>query len=225
MSKEPPRIGEAATIGEIVDIPLPSLTEEQWAAREADLAARAETEARAAAELRSRHRRAKLRAAGFPERAIDYAMVADETASSIVRVRAWDPGKESVLVISGSRGCGKTVAATWWAMQRDPVPMFTRAASFAASSRYDRGPRDALLAARALVLDDLGTEFLDSKGSFLVDLDELIDVFYGDYKPLLITTNATLDTFRSRVGERITDRIRECGAFWSTRDESRRGGR
>ena len=223
MSKNPPRTGRAASMSDlVVDIPMPAITDEQWTAREAEMAAAAQAKARAEAERRP----AMLRAAGFPRRAVDWAFRADETAAAITRVRAWDPRAESVLVIAGSRGCGKTVAATWWAAQRiehHPVPVFMRAATFAASSRYDRSSRDLLLDAPALVFDDLGTEFLDSKGSFLVDLDELIDVYYGDYKPLLITTNATLDEFRERVGERITDRIRECGAFWSTRDDSRRG--
>lgn len=208
-----------------VGIDVPELSDEQWAERDRQVAA---ARAEAAAREEAKHlegQRKDLRAAGFPRRAIDCAMVADVNAAPIVRVASWDPSKASTLVISGSKGCGKTVAATWWAMRQPTVPRFIRAATFAASSRYEREERNELLEAPALVLDDLGTEYLDAKGSFLVDLDELMDVFHGDYKPLLITTNSSLDEFRQRVGERFADRMRESAAFWATSAPSFRGQR
>lgn len=160
---------------------------------------------------------------GFPVRAIEIAKSADVADAVLVRVSAWDTSTDSLLVIAGGPGCGKTVAATWWAATRNPAPRFLRASTFAASSRYDRDTREQWFDAPGLVLDDLGAEFLDAKGSFLVDLDELIDVFYGNRKPLLITTNCTRDEFKSRYGERIADRIREAGSFWSCDEKSRRG--
>jgi DNA replication protein DnaC len=73
------------------------------------------------------------------------------------------------------------------------------------------------------VLDDLGSEYADAKGNFLVNLDELIDTFYGDKRPLLITTNCTDSEFKQRYGARIVDRIRECGSFYGIRTASLRG--
>lgn len=199
-----------------------TLTDEQWRERDAEIQdARDAESAGKNAKQRERHRTA-LAEAGFPRRAIDWAVAADENVPAIRRVRDWDPRTESTLVLSGPKGCGKTVAAAWWAMQQRPVPTFVRATTFAASSRYERDERERWLKASALVLDDLGTEYLDAKGSFLVDLDELLDVFYGDYKPLLITTNCTMKVFQDRVGLRITDRLRECGLFYSLTGQSLR---
>lgn len=204
-------------------------TEEQWAAHDARVAADLAREARAAADERARGRwQALVDESGFPRRAVAEARKADEARAAIAMLATWDPTELCILVISGAPGCGKTVAATWWASRAERMPAFVRSATFAASSRYGRGERDgkrdAWLAASALVLDDLGAEYLDDKGSLLVDLDELIDVYYGDRKPLIITTNCNTGQFSERYGARVIDRIRECGLFWETDEESLRGG-
>lgn len=200
-----------------------SLTEDQI--RELDARA-AEDAARTRRREQSRRERAKwsaLSANGFPLRAIEEARSADVTDPVLCRVAAWDAEATSILVISGGYGVGKTVAATWWAATRESPPCFLRASTFAAASRYDHDAREHWYGASALVLDDLGAEFADAKGSFQTDLDELVDVFYGDRRPLLITTNCTSTEFKSRYGGRVIDRIRESGAFWQHDGASRRG--
>lgn len=212
----------AAAIGVALPRSLTELSDEQWAEHDARVAAdRAKLEAGDRGQ-RDAIRRAALLDAGFPRRALDAIAVVDEGRSAIAKVKGWSAAPEGVLVIAGGYGCGKTVAATWWAMRIASVAVFVRAATFAASSRYDRDERATWLKAPALVVDDLGVEFLDAKGSFLVDLDELIDVFHGDRKPLLITTNCTTEEFRARYGGRIADRIREAGAFFAIADGSLR---
>lgn len=192
-------------------------TDEQWAEHDAKVAAKREEE--------SRHReyvarpgeiRQRYLEAGWPVRAFDAALEADELKPAVAKIATWNCAEENVLVLSGPPGCGKTVAACWWARKRSDWPaQFLRATTFAASSRYDRETRDSWFGASALVLDDLGSEYADTKGNFLVDLDELVDVFYGDKKPLLITTNCTAEDFKTRYGARVVDRIRECGTFAS----------
>lgn len=215
------RLSRLASIAEAVGLALPTVmtswTDEEWAAHDAKIAA-----ARASQTAATDPRAAALTANGFPRRALEEAAIADASKSAITRVSRWLARPEGVLVISGGEGCGKTVAASWWALRLAQVATFVRAATFAASSRYERDDRCALLAVSALVLDDLGAEYLDGKGSFLVDLDELIDVFYGDRKPLLITTNCTDDDFKKRYGARIAGRIRERGAFFGIADGSLR---
>jgi DNA replication protein DnaC len=200
-----------------------SMSDEDWAAHDARVAEQNERRRISDDAKRLRQHRARVIDSGFPQRAVEWAEKADETTSLIRRVADWKHEESSVLVLSGSRGCGKTVAAAWWALRRSrSAPVFLRAPTFARSSRYEGDERDDLLRAPSLVLDDLGEEFLDAKGSFLVDLDELIDVFYGGRKPMIITTNCTKDVFLKRYGERIADRLRECGLWFSVGDASLR---
>lgn len=202
------------------------LTEEEQAAYDARVAAdRAKWEEQDRAR-RYRDKIAKMsRAHGFPVRAIEAAQSADESMPAVSRVAAWDPDDRSVLVLSGKPGCGKTVAATWWAIQQDWSPTFLRASSFAAASRYDKEERSKWLNAGSMVLDDLGTEYADAKGSFLTDLDELIDTLYGNRRSLIITTNLKAEDFRERYGARVVDRIRECGKWESIGGDSLRKAR
>jgi DNA replication protein DnaC len=199
-------------------------TEQQWADHDAKVAAeRAESE-RQEAKDREANRIRAFENAGWPIRALEAAQAADQEQPAVLRALSWKPQEESVLVLSGQPGCGKTTAAAVWALKACPwPPVFLRATSFAASSRYNHEQRDEWLHAQALVLDDLGAEYADAKGNFLVDLDELIDTFYGDKRPLLITTNCTADEFKQRYGARIVDRIRECGAFYGIKIGSLRG--
>lgn len=196
---------------------VPQLSDEEWARRDAEIAAE-----RAAVELRDRSkgRLEALLEYGFPRRAVEIVRAGVASEPAIERLRSHVTASQ-ILVVSGPKGIGKTVAATWWAAQRRDRVGFVRASSFASSSRYDREARADMLA-HPLVLDDLGAEFVDTKGSFATDLDELIDVFYSDLRPLVITTNCTGEQFRSRYGERIADRLRECGRWINLTGESLR---
>lgn len=192
-----------------------SWTEAQWAEHDAKVAAERGAEGNAEA---ARARTAKLEGLalrGWPRRALDTVADADCGKPVVSRVTSWNTKAESVLVLAGAPGCGKTTAAAIWAMRQSFGVSFLRATTFAASSRYDAEDRAAWRDASALVLDDLGAEYADAKGNFLVDLDELIDTYYGDRKPLLITTNI-LDSqaFKQRYGARVSDRLRECGAWY-----------
>lgn len=124
---------------------------------------------------------------------------------------------------------------------------FFRSSRYTRADDGDRTlTRDDVLRSKALVLDDAGAEFADASGSYRVDLDELVDRFYADARALVITTNlvyatprqrdeavraakergesadADVPTFTDRYGERVTDRIRECGRWVSSRGGSQR---
>ena len=136
-----------------------------WESRDAEVARQREQQSIQERDREEKSRRMELGSYGFPQRAIETAKSADETTAAIRRVADWNYDDVSMLVLSGAPGCGKTVAATWWAMRQRRSPRFVRATTFAASSRYDRETRDGWFSARGLVLDDLGTEYLDAKGS------------------------------------------------------------
>lgn len=68
------------------------------------------------------------------------------------------------------------------------------------------------------MIDDLSVEHADKGGNLASLLDEIIDTYYGDQRPLIITTNADKDAFKARYGQRIESRIREChgrGGGWA----------
>lgn len=200
-------------------------TDEQWSIHDEKVA---QQRAREVAEAAARDRRStisRMASNGFPHRALEAAEAADLEADALARIRDWRHTEHSLLVLSGAAGCGKTVAATWWALNRCSAATFLRSTSFASSSRYDHEQRRKWLSAQAMVLDDLGTEYADAKGNFQVDLDELIDTFYGDSKPLIITTNCSTETFKARYGERVVDRVRECGKWLSIASKSMRGAK
>lgn len=154
----------------------------------------------------------RLRELGWPERALRIAEHADTRRPAVRATARWKPDT-SMLVLSGSKGTGKTVAATWWAIGSPRVCRFVEAAELVRVGRFARERWDEWLCAPALCIDDLGAEYADAKDSFLADLDHLINRFYNDMRELIITTNCDAPAFAQRYGERIVSRITEC-ATW-----------
>lgn len=170
--------------------------------------------------IQYRARAEQMNERGWPRRALEVALACDESLPGIGRVRAFKG--DGAIVLSGDPGVGKTVAAAWWALRSPAQVGFVRAATLARSSRYGTS-MDAILNSRALVIDDLGAEYLDAKGSFAVDLDELIDTFYADSRALIITTNCKASAFKQRYGARVMDRLHEAGAWAPVPGRSLRG--
>lgn len=148
-----------------------------------------------------------------------------------------------VTVLSGGPGTGKTTAAAWWlhAYVTDPecwnevdswgsppkpkgIPVFVTAARLARWPRYNEAEMDRLIRAPRLVIDDLGAEFLDEKGSFRALIDEVVNERYANRRPTVITTNLDVEPFKDRYGERVADRIRESGKWMGLGKVSMRGG-
>jgi hypothetical protein len=132
------------------------------------------------------------------------------------------PEGAHLIVLSGGVGCGKTTAASWWLWHgahghrqyaRTGPPRFVAVSWFARHSRYEYERFDALERARALVVDDLGMEYADAKGSFVADLDALLDARYRNLLPTVLTTNLESDDFMERYGPRLRSRIHEFGCF------------
>lgn len=150
----------------------------------------------------------------WPERVIAEAIAADLTKPAIVQLNErWKHEEHNVVVLAGDPGVGKTVAVARWCTGVTNRIGFIRATTFARTSRYDKESTERIYNAAGLCLDDLGSEYADKKESFLVDLDELIDTYYADLRPLLITTNLKPAAFRERYGLRVWDRLHQC-ANW-----------
>lgn len=172
----------------------------------------------------SRERLNALRDYGWPARALRYAQ-APRATHAIDSIESWQRARsKTIVVLAGNKGIGKTVAAAWHALfhPSNVVMRFVRAATILRMSRF--GPEwDARLKAPALCIDDLGAEYIDEKGSFVSDIDELVDTFYADERRLIITTNLDGKTFRERYRDRVTDRLRECGMWIEATGPSLRG--
>lgn len=210
-------------------------------------------------DLRTRRLRA-LTGAGWEARALRIAQSPayeeSRVASYLEALRVVDGPEGGIVVLSGQYGSGKTAATARWALGRPTpsgvrfaTPRFLTATEFFRSSRYARGEdddspptRDEILRSGALVLDDAGAEFADSKLNFRVDMDELVDKFYRSDRVLVITTNIAYaspaqrasikakghevdekaETFEGRYGERVADRIRESGRWVGSSSPSMR---
>jgi hypothetical protein len=173
-----------------------------WAAHDHEVRATAAREASEAAGVRRRKRIAEME---IPERALAVAggKLLETDARRLIE------GDAIITCLSGNPGVGKSIAAAEWLLRHESG-RFTKAASLA---RVDRSHVAKILHTPALVLDDLGAEYLDHKGYLLALLDELIDIRYDARLPTVITSNLDEHVFRMRYGERIIDRIRELGRF------------
>jgi DNA replication protein DnaC len=183
-------------------------------------AKRREVEERISREERA-ERRKRLIADGVPLRSL-LALDASRETDAIRAARAFvdGPDKCGFLILAGTKGTGKTVAAAWLCAERHGT--FLDVARLCRINRYDEAQMRPLETCRLLVLDDLGQEFSDAKGSFAATLDGIINARYGAMLKTVITTNLTADDFKARYGERVADRIRECGRFIPVTGESMR---
>ena len=154
------------------------------------------------------------------------------------------------LVLSGPPGVGKTTALGWLGLQTaavlGPKPgprnlsdyhcsdgprtiyfresvAWARATELARVGLYDREAIKPYLQRPILILDDLGLEFRDAKGAFDALIGEVLDHRYAERRRTAISTNLTAREFTERYGERIVDRLRECGRFVTCTGPSMRG--
>jgi hypothetical protein len=223
-----------------------------WARREREMAEAAKADAEHAARVRLGARANLLRESGFPLIHVEAALAVETMTCSVRAGRprvetealrlaaafardrrtsldlAGGVGLRSMIVFAGGVGCGKSAAATWLALvSTDSSPQFVRAMQLERRGRYQDGLEKLMRESTSLFIDDVGAEVLDSRGAFEALIGEVIDVFYGDRRLLVLTANMRKqrDTpkdepqFRERYGERTFSRFREsakwadCGSF------------
>lgn len=195
--------------------------------------AQAQKQAEAEASL-IRRRHSELAATGIPVRFLEVVSGQLEATDATAATAELGGG---LLVLSGTPGCGKTVAACAWLRERiftegvvdafggykgKRAPLFVTSARLSRWDRYNHEAMDNLLKADRLVIDDLGAEYADKNGNFGAILDELVSDRHANRRPMILTTNLDAAAFKARYDERIADRIRECGKFVSLTGASMR---
>jgi DNA replication protein DnaC len=236
--------GGDSEIQSVLEQAINRMTPEEWEAHDQRIRDERERELQAQAGAKAQARRQDLAQWGVPRKDIERVIAGDldETEplqiakrfASGLRALAGSAGSDTpctVLVLSGPPGCGKTTAAAsllaWrdapWASRCAHHPIFIPVSRLIRWNRFEEKAMVALEKAAALVIDDLGSEYMDDKGAFLSFFDGLLNARYADWLPTVITTNLSASQFRGRYGTRAIDRLREVGRFIEIRGESMRG--
>jgi DNA replication protein DnaC len=214
---------------------------EWWEQRDREVKAEIEQATAEAERSRMLSRSSELRDNGFPEMFVTAALGELAETPAILRARAFIQlvermPRKRLLLLAGGVGAGKTTAATFVLLKgQDPRPGFMRINELERRGRYDKKLDEWLKDKTSLVIDDVGAESLDGKGVFRSLLDEIVDMFYGNRRTLVMTTNLRPvreatdkeDQFRERYGERIWSRLGQV-AMWGdcgTRDLRREASR
>lgn len=174
-------------------------------------------------ELRAKDDRAnRLKESGAGARAVEAASNPVDT-KSLEFARDWFEGSDSQrtswLVLGGTVGAGKTVAATWCithAIERGMRARNILAVDLASISSFNEGADElaALRRIQLLVVDDLGKERLSeyAAGIFF----GVFDTRHQSMLRTVITTNLSAAEFKARYAA-LADRINEDGRMlWSS---------
>lgn len=208
-------------------------------------AMRLDAERARAAELQSY----AARCAGDPAYVLGRLGVPRKSATALLALKADLPGPRAVrawflapspgfLVLLGDVGTGKSVAAAYACLQQasleDPNTrptgwdrescVWVASAELAALSSFEAADKawfQRMQDCALLVLDDLGTEQLHPQAQ--QRLERLLNARHEHSRRTVITSNATKDVFKTHVGARISDRIRDSGRVVNCGNQSLRG--
>jgi len=150
---------------------------------------------------------------GVPARTIRAAFEPIETDATKQTANADD-----MLILAGTPGVGKSVAALLWLFDRakgkPECLRWVQSGDLARGYAYDQEAFASVADVYALVIDDLGVEYLDDRGRYLSTLEELLSRRFARMRKTLLTTNITDPAvFADRYKERLASRVSEAGAF------------
>lgn len=143
-------------------------------------------------------------------------------------VRYWDWKQKPFLALLGEKGVGKSFAASYAYLRyvlslcrsddwKNPGT-WKELSDLAVSSLCwmhifkivnDREAVEQAVNSRFLIIDDLATEDATSQAKSRVNY--IISSKYDQQRPMIITGNMSISDFNERYGERIYERIMQCG--------------
>lgn len=133
-----------------------------------------------------------------------------DATEPMLAAREWLKAATGVLLMLGTRGTGKTVAAAW-IVSRHPYARYVKAREFVRLSMAAFGDDHLryaeLLEAPLLVIDDLGTERDRERGKEA--LHDVVDDRLA--LPTIVISNMDKEAFKARYDARTIDRLREVG--------------
>lgn len=166
----------------------------------------------------------RMRARGVPRKLWEAAFDSDRQTVALSHAQAYaGPGLEArrALVLAGPTGVGKSYAAAAiigeidapdrWPEWEQPYALFRFWPSIAGAflsggERRDEAIRE-VIETPVLALDDVGAEYVKPGGLVEALFDELVCVREAEERPLILTTNMTVEQMQARLSDRIMDRL------------------
>jgi hypothetical protein len=137
---------------------------------------------------------------------------------SLEHVRDWLAGTSAFLVLAGSLGTGKSLAAAYAVNAWRAPALYLRGFDLARRGLFGDANReqwDDLEKVPLLAVDDFDRAFDDRSGFNRTVVDGLLDARYDNKTRTILTSNLALDdstgSLPSRLGSRTWDRIGETG--------------
>lgn len=167
-----------------------------------------------------------MEAAGIGGRNLAALEAGLDATDAVKAVEEFIAGRRTFLLLTGSPGTGKSVAAcvaVRRAIEHRRGAMFARAVEVSRLSLFDGDGKATVARMRRvslLVIDDLGVEGLND--GWRATFEDVLDARYQERLDTVMTSNLDVAGFKLRYGARVTDRIRHDGAIVSCGSESMR---
>jgi len=148
-----------------------------------------------------------------------------ETDALKVAIEFSKQDDKTILILGGSKGVGKTIACCVAAWQTLGSVRFVLGMDLVRHGTYDTEFWADLENTNALVVDELGAEPLDEKGWALANILDLLHRRSLWRRKTWITLNLPIEPFFARYGtdgERLRDKLRECGRYVEVKGKSLR---
>lgn len=165
--------------------------------------------------------RERLKLSGIPGDIRRVLATCFEPTESTQAVDTWLASGKRLLLLAGTFGTGKSVAAGY-AIKRSPG-RWMHASEISKAGRFEHEDRmRELQRTRLLVVDDIGSEFNDASGWGRATLTALLLTRYEDGLRTVLTCNLDGKAWKTYADPRVLDRLAGDGTVFGAVGKSRR---